>query len=241
MGSILRVLVILPAYNEEGKIGRVVEKIKAAGGADGIVAVDDCSSDKTSLEAEKAGAIVIRHSLNRGVGAGIRTGIMYGIENKYDIGVVMSGDDQHEPKELARTVAPILNDEFDFIQGSRRMKGGQVVNDRPFRMIMTQLYSLFFTILVRRRITDATNGFRAFRFSIFEDKNINISQDWLDRYELEPYLLYKVVKKRSIRFKEMPITIYYHEGRRQFTKMKPFLDWWRLAKPMIYLALGLRK
>jgi dolichol-phosphate mannosyltransferase len=103
------------------------------------------------------------------------------------------------------------------------------------------LYSLFFTVLVRRRITDATNGFRGFKLSIFDDRDINIDQDWLDRYELEPYLLYKVIKNRKIRFKEVPITIYYHGGRKQFTKMRPFVDWWRLAKPMIYLALGLRK
>jgi dolichol-phosphate mannosyltransferase len=236
-----KVLVILPAYNESGKIGRVVEKIKAVGKAVSIVVVDDCSADGTSDEARGAGAIVIRHPKNCGVGAGIRSGINYGIENKYDICVIMSGDDQHEANELGRVIEPILSNEFDFIQGSRRMKGGRVVDDRPFRMVTTQLYSLFFTVLVGRRVTDATNGFRGFRLSIFDDRDINIDQDWLDRYELEPYLLYKVIKNRQIRFKEVPITIYYHGGRKQFTKMRPFVDWWRLAKPMIYLALGLRK
>jgi dolichol-phosphate mannosyltransferase len=236
-----KILVILPAYNEAGKIGRVVEKVKKVGIVDSILVVDDCSSDSTSQEAREAGAMVIRHETNRGVGAGIRTGMKYGRDKKFNIAVILSGDDQHEPREIPAVIEPILKNEYDFIQGSRRMKGGKVVNDRPFRMITTQLYSLFFSILVGRRITDATNGFRAFRLSIFDDPVFNIDQTWLDRYELEPYILFKAIRSRNIRLKESPITIYYHQGRKQFTKMKPFRDWWRLAKPLLYLGLRLRK
>ncbi|UCD16657.1 MAG: glycosyltransferase family 2 protein, partial [Candidatus Zixiibacteriota bacterium] len=181
------------------------------------------------------------HKVNRGVGAAIRTGIAYGIENEFDIGTILSGDDQHEPAEIERVVGPIIAGQYDFIQGSRRLPGGRVVNDRPFRKVTTQLYSLFFSILVGKRITDATNGFRAFRLSMFRDCDINLEQDWLDRYELEPYILYKAIRAKQIRMKEVPITIYYHENRKHFTKMKPFRDWWRLAKPMIYLGLKLRK
>ena len=206
-----------------------------------IIVVDDCSKDKTSEEARAAGAEVIGHEQNRGVGAGIRSGIKYGIANRFDICIILSGDDQHEPGEIDAVIEPIVRGECDFVQGSRRMKGGKVVNDRPFRMITTQLYSLLFTILVGRRVTDATNGFRAFRLSIFDDKSINIDQDWLDRYELEPYILYRVVKSRRVRFREAPITIYYHGNRKQFTKMKPFRDWWRLARPLLFLGLRLRK
>ncbi len=236
-----KILAILPAYNESGKIGRVVEKIKKIDLVDTILTVDDCSADDTSGEAAAAGSLVIRHEINRGVGAAIRTGIMFGRENKFDIGMVLSGDDQHEPQEIDRVVAPILAGEYDFIQGSRRMKGGRVVNDRPFRMVTTQLYSVLFSLLVFRRITDATNGFRAFRMSVFDDPSMNLHQDWLDRYELEPYILFKAVTSKQIRMKEVPITIYYHGERKQFTKMKPFRDWWRLAKPMIYLGLRIRK
>jgi len=236
-----KIYALLPAYNESGKIGLVVEKIKKTGAVDTILVVDDCSSDDTSREASSAGAVVIRHEINRGVGAAIRTGVKFGLENDFGICTILSGDDQHEPTEIGRVVSPIMADEYDFIQGSRRMRGGRVVNDRPFRMITTQMYSLLFSTFVFKRITDATNGFRAFRLSIFDDPSIDIDQDWLDRYELEPYILYKAVTSKKIRVKEVPITIYYHSERRQFTKMKPFADWWRLAKPMIYLGLKLRK
>lgn len=236
-----KILIVLPAYNETGKVGRVVEKIIATGFDGTIVVVDDCSSDDTSGEAKNAGAIVLRHEKNRGVGAAIRTGIQFGLDNGYDICTVLSSDDQHEPKEIERIVSPVVNDEYDFIQGSRRLKDGRVVNDVPFRKITTQLYSLLLSILVGRRVTDATNGFRAFRLSIFDESDININQEWLDRYELEPYILFKAIKNKNIRFAEVPITIYYHLETKQYTKMRPFLDWWKLARPLVYLSLRIKK
>ncbi|MFH2036191.1 MAG: glycosyltransferase family 2 protein [Candidatus Zixiibacteriota bacterium] len=236
-----KILAVLPAYNEVGKIGNVIQKIKAVNAVDAILTVDDFSTDATSDEARLAGSEVVRHEFNRGVGAAIRTGIQYSIDNQYKICVILSGDDQHEPKELPRILEPVLSGEYDFIQGSRRLPGGRIVNGTLFRRISTWLYSILFSLLTFRRITDATNGFRAFRLSIFNDSEIDINQDWLDRYELEPYILFKAVKSKNVKLKEIPITIYYHIDGRKYTKMKPFKDWWRLAKPMVYLGLGIRK
>ncbi len=236
----LKVVCILPAYNEQGKIGRVVEKVAATGEVDQIVVVDDCSSDGTFEEATAAGAHVIRHKINQGVGAGIRDGLKWGHQNGYGIGVIMAGDDQHEPKELPSVLNPLRRGEADFIQGSRRLKGGGTVNGPLFREITTRLYSAAFTMLTLKRVTDGTNGFRAFFLSLLDDENINLDQTWLNTYELEPYLLWKVVTSSRYRIKEVPITIYYHGESKQYTKMKPFRDWWRLARPLIFLRLGIR-
>ncbi|MEW6050728.1 MAG: glycosyltransferase family 2 protein [Candidatus Zixiibacteriota bacterium] len=235
------VLCVLPAFNEEGKIGRVVHKVTAVGCVDRIVVVDDCSNDRTSDEARQAGAHVIRHEVNMGVGAGIRTGLYYGKQNGFDIAVIMSGDDQHEPSELPPVLDKLCEDKRNFVQGSRRLKGGKTVNGPLFREITTRLYSLMFTILTGHRITDGTNGFRAFYLSILDDPCIKLNQDWLNTYELEPYLLYKAVTSHTVKVIEMPITVYYHGLPQQYTKMKPFRDWWRLARPLIFLRLGIRK
>ncbi len=236
-----RVLCILPAYNEAGKIGRVVQKVKATGLADGILVADDCSTDSTFDEATSAGAIVVRHERNLGVGAGIRSGLKYGIANHYDIAVIMSGDDQHEPKELGAVLDKLLESPRHFIQGSRRLLGGQAVNPPLFREITTRLYSLVFSLMTFRRITDGTNGFRAFYLKLLNDLSINLDQDWLNTYELEPYLLYKAVTSNQVTVVEMPITVYYHGEKKQYSKMKPFRDWWRLARPIFFLRFGLRK
>jgi len=236
-----KVLCILPAYNEEGKIGRVVKKVLAVGITDQIVVVDDCSSDNTIEEATTAGAKVLRHKVNQGVGAGIRTGLKYGLVNKYDVAVIMSGDDQHEPKELPSVLNRLFENKTHFIQGSRRLKGGQAVNPPLFREIATQLYSVIFSLLTFKRITDATNGFRAFYLDMLTDESINLEQEWLNTYELEPYLLYKAAVSPRMKVIEMPITVYYHESPKQYTKMKPFRDWWRLARPVFLLRFGIRR
>lgn len=236
-----RVLCILPAYNEEGKIGRVVTKVRAVNEVDEIVVADDCSTDNTFSEASEAGARVIRHEKNMGVGAGIRSGLIYGRDNKFDIAVIMSGDDQHEPEELQSVLQPLRDGAADFVQGSRRLKGGKTVHAPLFREITTRLFSLFFTLVTFRRITDGTNGFRAFFLSILDDDDINLEQDWLNTYELEPYLLYKVVTSSKYRVVEKPITIYYRGETRQYSKMKPFRDWWRIARPLLFLALRMRR
>ena len=120
----IRVAVVAPAFNESGKIGRVVRKIRAAAARDlhvllEPVVVDDSSTDDTAEQAREAGATVLRHDQNQGVGAGIRTGIDYALTAGHDIVVIISGDDQHEPEQIHRVLAPLLSHRCDFVQGSR--------------------------------------------------------------------------------------------------------------------------
>ncbi len=96
------IMVILPAYNEEGKIGSMVEESKKYSCE--VVVVNDCSTDKTREEAATAGATVITHETNKGVGAGIKTGLQYAIEKNYKIIIVMGADKQDDPNEIPKFV-----------------------------------------------------------------------------------------------------------------------------------------
>jgi dolichol-phosphate mannosyltransferase len=235
---------IAPAYNEEGKVGRVVEKVAAVAPrlpcALRMVVVDDGSTDRTATEAEAAGALVLAHRCNRGVGAGIRTGIDWARENHFDVAAFISSDDQHEPEELERLLAPIIEDEADFVQGSRWLPGGRVENIPLTRAILTRVYAWMVRFFLGFRCTDGTNGLRAFRLSVLDDPRINLWQGWLDTYELEPYLLYQAIRT-GVRLVEVPITIRYHTRKMGFTKMRPWRDWWRILRPLLFLKLGLRR
>ncbi len=236
-----RIIVIAPAYNEANKIGNVVRKIPFDI-VDEMVVIDDGSHDNTYKKACDAGATIIRHPKNKGVGAAIRSGIDYAIEKKFDIIVVISGDDQHVPSEIASVIRPIAFEQYDFVQGSRRLDGKRYKNITLFRRITTRVFAIIFRCATFFPATDATNGFRAFKTTIFKNKAINIWQDWLDTYELEPYLYYKVVTHRPrFKIKEVPVTIIYHPKIVGWTKMKPVIDWWRIIKPLIVLRLGLKK
>jgi dolichol-phosphate mannosyltransferase len=233
-----RVAAIVPAYNERGKIGDVVRKVPRHYAAT-VIVVDDCSNDGTDAEAREAGAeVVIRHPVNRGVGAGIRTGLFEAKARGIEFAAILSGDDQHEPDELPRVLGPLFAGTADLVQGSRWLPGGATPGIPADRRWLTQVYPWLFRLVSGYPSTDGTNGFRAFRLAILDDPRIRLDQPWLDRYELEPYLLYQVVRCRY-RVCEAPVTVRYHA--RGTTKMRPIRDGWRLVRPLLFLRLGLRQ
>jgi dolichol-phosphate mannosyltransferase len=204
------------------------------------IVVDDGSSDGTGDEAHAHGAaVVLRHDQRRGVGAAIRTGFACGRKRNRPWLALLSGDDQHEPSDLVGALDLALAGDLDYVQGSRWMRGGQVIGSTGGRGLGTRFYSLVFSVLVFHWITDATNGFRVFRSTILDAPSIDINQSWLDSYELEPYLLYRSIRGHY-RVVEYPVTVRYHahEG---YTKMRGLRDWWRLFRPALLLRLGVKR
>jgi dolichol-phosphate mannosyltransferase len=233
------VAVIIPALNEAGKIGRVLDRLPRDGRFEAIV-VDDGSTDGTGDEAQAHGAaVVVRPEVRGGVGAAIRDGWKAGLERNRPYLALVSGDDQHEPDELAGALDLLLAGKADYVQGSRWMRGGHVVGPTGGRGFGTRIYSVVFSVLAFHRITDATNGFRVFRSELLRDPAINLDQAWLDSYDLEPYILFKVIR-RGYRVVEHPVTVRYHaaEG---YTKMRGIRDWWRLFRPAFLLRFGVKR
>jgi dolichol-phosphate mannosyltransferase len=233
------VAVVIPALNEEGKIGRVLDKLPTDGRFEAIV-VDDGSTDRTGLEAREHGAaVVVRHERRGGVGAAIRDGWLAGLERERPYLALISGDDQHEPAELSGALEALLEADADYLQGSRWMPGGQVIGASGGRARGTRLYSAAFSLLVGRRVTDATNGFRIFRSELLSDPKINLDQRWLDSYDLEPYVLFRAIT-RGYRVIEHPVTVRYHRNE-SYTKMRGMKDWWRLFRPALVLRTGVKR
>jgi dolichol-phosphate mannosyltransferase len=233
---IKRALLVLPALNEAGKIGRTIRKVPP-GIVDDILVVDDCSTDGTGDESAALGALVIRHERNLGVGAAIRTGIQYADFHGYDVVVVAASDDQDVPSEIPRLLEPIDQGRAEFVQGSRYLRGGRRVRHPISRTVMTWGYSAIFTALSFHLVTDGTNGFRAFLTRTAMD--LPLDQEWLNRYELEPYLYWRCLQ-RGVAL-EVPVTKEYPAERAiGYTKMRPIRDWWRIFRPLLLLRLGLR-
>lgn len=234
-----QVAVAIPALNEAGKIGRVLDKFPVDGRFESIV-IDDGSTDGTGDEARAHGAdVVIRHERRSGVGASIRDGWKAGLARDAEFLALLSGDDQHEPDELVAALDRMIATGADYAQGSRWMRGGRVLGPTGGRGPGTRLYSLVFSLLVGRRVTDATNGFRIFRSSLLADPRIDLDQEWLTSYDLEPYVLYKAIRGRY-KVIEVPCTVRYHE-REGHTKMRGWRDWWRLFRPAVLLRSGVKR
>lgn len=149
--------VLIPGYNEAGRIGRVVENVRKQ--CKEVVVVDDGSKDTTAEEARKAGAYVIVHEVNKGKGAAINTGIDHAISKDYEFVITMDADGQHDPQEISGFISEFRRSSPDAVIGNRMYdpKG------MPFVRRMT---NYFMSWLVSRemgqKVPDISNGFRLY-------------------------------------------------------------------------------
>lgn len=229
------------AFNEGIKIRNTLKKFPRERTYD-LYVVDDGSTDG-SLDGveEEFNCTVLRSEVNRGIGFNIKRYLDYAIEKGYDVAVIVAGNDKDDPTQIPRLLKPIMEDEFDFVQGSRYLPGGDFGNMPLYRQIATRfVHPLLFSLVSRKRITDSTNGFRAIRLSILNDSKIDYHQTWLDKYELEPYLFYKSIRL-GYKVGEVPVTKVYPDKQLGYTKMRPITGWWSILRPLVYLFFKIKK
>jgi glycosyltransferase involved in cell wall biosynthesis len=156
-----RTLAVVPAYNEAGAIGRVVDEIHAFDPAIDVVVVDDASRDDTAAIAESRGAIVLRLPFNVGIGGAVQTGFRFAVEEGYDVAVRLDGDGQHDASELGKLLAPLERGEADFVVGSRFVDPGGTYRPPFARRLGIRVFARLVSLLCRQRVTDTTSGFLA--------------------------------------------------------------------------------
>lgn len=156
--------IIIPALNEEKKIGETIKKIPhKIDGIDSvrILVIDDGSTDKTVSQAKQAGAEVISHSENKGVGAAFQTGLEWGLSTKKDVLTNIDADGQFDPRDISAMIKPILENQADVVVANRFQNG------RPENMSATKYYgNKMMTFLINKlsglKLTDVSSGFRAY-------------------------------------------------------------------------------
>ncbi|MEX2102782.1 MAG: glycosyltransferase family 2 protein [Gaiellaceae bacterium] len=156
----LKRLAIVPALNEEGAIGRVIEEIRTVDPDFDIVVVDDGSTDRTAAVASARGVRVLSLPFNLGIGGAVQTGFLYAWENHFDIAVQIDGDGQHDPRELGKLLVPILDGTADMAVGTR-FSGEGSHGVALARRLGIHLFARTVSLIVRQKVTDTTSGFRA--------------------------------------------------------------------------------
>ncbi len=242
----MKILVGVCAYNEASKIKKVLKRLVEVQKIEkfDVLIVDDGSSDGTCEICEKYAQnnkwAIIKHSVNRGIGRSLKDIAVYAQNNKYDIITSMSANGKTAPEQLKRMYEPVLNDGYDYVKGSRRLKGGESQNLPTFRKIAIPIFSFFVSALMFRKVSDVTCLINAMRVDVLDDPDININQDWLDKYEYEYYILYYVLKKKK-KFKEVPMSINYPIEKKNYSKIKPFSGWWSMIRPWIFLRFHIKR
>ena len=194
-----KVTAVIAAYNEAGAIGPVIQAL--APQVAEIVVVDDGSKDATADVARSAGAVVLRHPINRGQGAALQSGITLALARGAEIVVTFDADGQHVAADIPRLVAPVARGEADVALGSRFL--GDTSNVPALRRALLKCAVLFTRMTTGLSFTDAHNGLRAFSRRAAE--TIRIRQDRMAHASE----IVSEIARHELRFVEIPITVLY--------------------------------
>ncbi len=233
----IRFGVVIPVYNEP-RLALLLKKFDFHA-TPHVIVVDDGSTDRSTAVASQYPVTVLRHERRTGVGAALRTGVMYLKENSFDVAIIMAGNNKDDPADIP-TLVQAVRDGAEYAQGSRYLVADRAWDTPLKRRIVTRAAAYLWSARFMRRLTDVTNGFRAYRLSLLDDPRIDLSQAWLNRYELEYYLHYKVLAL-GYRYREVPVWKRYPTDGLPASKIKLARDYWSLLRPLVLLTLRLRK
>lgn len=206
------IFIIIPVFNEEKQIAQVIESLLKHNYK--IVVVDDCSSDKTLKIANNFPVTTLKHAINLGQGASLFTGTQFALKKGADIIVHFDGDAQFLSKEIEAVIKPILEDGIDIVLGSRFNTNKTQIRTQnntnmqiPFfkKYIILPAAKIINYFLTGIKLTDAHCGFRAMNRNAA--KKISISQNRMS-HNTE---IVSQIKKNNLKYKEVPVTVIYHE------------------------------
>jgi glycosyltransferase involved in cell wall biosynthesis len=199
--SVIKILVILPCFNEEESIGGILQelgKIRISGCEIVALPVNDGSADNTISEIKKYSFTYLDLPQNLGIGGAVQSGLKYASEKGFDIAVQMDGDGQHPPLEMTKIVTPILNHETDLCIGSRFIdKEG--FQSSFLRRAGIKFLSSLIKLKCGQTISDCTSGYRAFNKKAIEEF-VNYYPKKYPEPESALYLI-----KKGLRVKEVPV------------------------------------
>ncbi len=208
----MKLLIALPCYNEAEKITEVLRAIPLEyEGMDAVrlLVVDDGSQDDTAQLAFAAGATVIRHKQNKGLGQAFRSAVDFAIDHGYDVMVNMDGDGQFDAKDIARLIAPIVNQEADFVTANRFLEKGKIQHMPAIKRWGNGAMSWLISRLCGQRFSDVSCGFRAYS----RETLLKINFYGRFTYTQESFICFHF---QNLTMKAVPIKVTYFPDRKSY-------------------------
>lgn len=229
----MKLLVALPCFNEGEKIQEVIRSIPRS--YEGIsqvriLVVDDGSRDETARLAQEAGATVIRHKCNRGLGQAFRSAVDFAVEHGYDVMVNMDGDGQFDSRDIARLIRPILEEKADFVTASRFLSGEKIEHMPPVKRWGNARMNRLVSALCGRRFSDVSCGFRAYS----RETLLKINFYGRFTYTQESFISFCF---ENLAMQEIPIHVTYFPER----KSRVAGSIWKYLKRTLGIIMGLMR
>ncbi len=228
----MRVLVIIPAYNEEATLAGVIASVREQYPQGDIVVINDGSIDSTPEVASRSGVHVISHPFNMGIGATVQTGMKYAVRSGYDAAVQVDADGQHPTEEIGKILKPVIDGKADIVVGSRFLGDGDY---RPSvaRGAGIAIFSRLVSLILRKKVTDTTSGFRATGTRAMEFLSRNYPDDYP---EVEALVL---LHKKGFVIMEIPVTMAKRKGGR--SSITPAKSVYYMVKVLLAIFVDLLK
>lgn len=223
-----KLLAIIPAYNEEASLARVISNVRAAVPQADVVVINDGSRDNTAREGALAGAHVITLPYNLGIGAAMQTGFLFARDGGYDFTVQVDGDGQHDPNEIGEILAPVITGEVDVAAGARYIEDRGYITPWPRRIGIIILASIV-SLIVRRRVTDPTSGFRASNRRAIEYCADTYPPDYPEPESVVQFA------RAGLRMKEVPVTMNPRYGGQ--SSITPFRSFYYMVKVILAIMI----
>jgi glycosyltransferase involved in cell wall biosynthesis len=188
-------------YNEGKVLATVFDEIRQQGEYS-IIVVDDGSYDQSYAIAKTLGGIALRHKINRGKGAAVKTGIEVAKRLGADVVVTIDGDGQHDPADLASLIDPIVKDGYDVVLGSRLLNHDGMPGMKVVANKIGNFFTLFFYGIL---VSDSQSGFRA-----FSKYAVSVIDTKADKYEYDSKVI-REIKNNRLKFIEVPVKVRYTE------------------------------
>lgn len=201
----MKILIIIPAYNEAESIEKVIENLeKQVPFADYLI-IDDCSNDDTKKICRENHLNYLSFPINLGIGGGVQAGYQYALENGYDVAIQHDGDGQHDPKYIKDVIQPLIDNTCDIVIGSRFISKEGFQSSATRRLGINFLSWLIF-ICTGIRIKDVTSGFRAVNREYIKLYATDYPQDYP-----EPEAIV-IARLNGARIKEVPVIMKEREN-----------------------------
>ena len=227
-----RLLIIIPAFNEEASLARVIGSVRAAAPPADILVVNDGSRDNTAPVAEAAGAYVVNLPYNLGIGAAVQTGFMFARNGGYDYAIQVDGDGQHDPNEMGEILEPVVAGRADVAAGARYIEDRGYITPWPRRLGILILAGLI-SLAVGRRVTDPTSGFRASNRRAIEHCAETYPPDYPEPESVVQFA------RAGLRMLEVPVTMNPRYGGQ--SSITPFRSFYYMVKVVLSILIGLMR
>ncbi len=228
----MKALCVIPVFNEYTKLNRLIDQIKKNQHKNfnlQYIFVNNGSTDESLNLIKKSDIKYLDLKKNKGVGYALMIGFLYAKKYNFDYLVHLAGNGKMNPAQIDKFLELIVKYDFDFVSGSRFLEGSSKKNNPLIRLILIKSFSFLLSFVIRRKITDTTCGFRAFKINIFKNFKKNFFRREFFTYGYEYFSYGKIIRSKKIKFSELPVSMDY-PSKKNYSKIRPVLDWYIIFK-----------